>query len=60
MAFAPIASQAVPVGGTMNAERNPNVIAAAVKCGPHAHYIRGHRNKAGQWVLGRCVRDRRH
>jgi hypothetical protein len=36
------------------------IIEVAVNCGPHAHYIRGHRIKGGQYVKGRCVRDRRH
>jgi hypothetical protein len=35
-------------------------LAAGPKCGPHAHYVRGHRNHAGQYVKGRCIRDRRH
>jgi hypothetical protein len=32
----------------------------AVHCGPHAHYVRGHRDKAGHYVRGRCVLDRHH
>jgi|GraSoi_2013_60cm_1033757.scaffolds.fasta_scaffold53728_2 hypothetical protein len=31
---------------------------AAVHCGRHAHYIRGHRARNGQWIRGRCVRNR--
>jgi hypothetical protein len=32
--------------------------AATVHCGRHAHYIRGHRARNGQWIRGRCVRNR--
>jgi len=59
MAFAPVTSEAFPIGSNMNTEHNPNVIESAVKCGPHAHYVRGHRNRAGHYVRGHCVRDRR-
>jgi len=37
----------------------PDVIDVAVRCGPHAHYIRGHRARNHRWIKGRCVRDRR-
>jgi hypothetical protein len=33
---------------------------AGPRCGPRAHYVRGHRNHAGHYVKGHCVRDRRH
>jgi hypothetical protein len=32
---------------------------AGPRCGPRAHYVRGHRNRAGHYVKGHCVRDRR-
>ena len=33
---------------------------AAVHCGSHAHYVRGHRDAHGHYVRGRCLRDVRH
>jgi hypothetical protein len=32
---------------------------AGPRCGKRAHYVRGHRNRNGQYVKGRCVRDKR-
>jgi hypothetical protein len=60
LAFAPLASQALPTTGDVPQGGNGNVIEAAVKCGPHAHYVRGHRDRNHQWVKGRCIRDDRH
>jgi hypothetical protein len=57
MAFVPITSQAFPIGSNMKAENNPNVFEAGPRCGPHAHYVRGHRNRAGYYVRGHCVRN---
>jgi hypothetical protein len=37
----------------------PNIVEVAVHCGPHAHYIRGHRAKTHEWIKGRCIRDHR-
>ena len=35
-----------------------NIIEVAVHCGPHAHYIKGHRStKDHHFIKGRCVRD---
>ncbi len=36
-----------------------NIIDAAVRCGSHAHYVRGHRDRGGHYILGHCVRNRR-
>jgi hypothetical protein len=36
---------------------NPNVLDVAVHCGPHAHYVKGHRDHNHHYVKGRCVRD---
>jgi hypothetical protein len=33
---------------------------ASPRCGPRAHFVRGHRARNGQWIKGLCVRDRRH
>jgi hypothetical protein len=38
----------------------PDIVEVAVRCGRHAHYIRGHRTRSGHWVRGRCVRYRPH
>lgn len=47
-----------PLG--VETSRSTSIEEAAVRCGPHAHYVRGHRLKNGQYVRGRCVRDKRH
>ena len=53
-----IQADAVPMMSHDRAGNSP-IVEVAVHCGPHAHYVRGHRNRAGQYVKGRCVRDRR-
>jgi hypothetical protein len=50
---------AVPLTGQSGAIHNQIAEQVSVRCGPHAHYVRGHRNKAGHYVRGHCVRDRR-
>ena len=46
----------------MDASSNPNIVDVAVNCGPHAHYIRGHRSSKPphHYIKGRCVRDHHH
>jgi hypothetical protein len=56
---AALPAYAVPVAGQPGIPANQAVIDVAVHCGPHAHYVRAHRDKNGHRVLGRCVRDRR-
>jgi len=51
-------ADAVPMT-SRSLETNSPIVEAAVHCGPHAHYVRGHRNHAGQYVKGRCIRDKR-
>jgi hypothetical protein len=48
---------AVPLADQPNATTNQGIVQVAVHCGPHAHYVRGHRNRAGHYVRGRCVRN---
>lgn len=36
-----------------------NIIQARVNCGPNARYVRGHRDRRGRYIKGRCVRIRR-
>jgi hypothetical protein len=38
---------------------SPIIDVAGPRCGPRAHYVRGHRARNGQWIKGRCIRDRR-
>ena len=52
-------SGAVPLPSN-GAAGNPNVQQVAVHCGPHAHYVRGHRDHNGHYIKGVCVRDRHH
>jgi hypothetical protein len=59
LAFAPLPSNAFPQPGDAPMGGNPGVTEIAVHCGPHAHYVRGHRDKGGHYVKGRCIRDRR-
>jgi hypothetical protein len=60
LAFAPFPSEALPSVAGAPSQGDSNVIDVAVNCGPHAHYIRGHRDAHHQYVKGRCVRDHRH
>jgi hypothetical protein len=50
---------AAPSMGLDMSEAASPLVEVAVHCGPHAHYIRGHRARNGQWIKGRCVRYRR-
>lgn len=43
--------------GVGNDPQSPAVEQIAVHCGPHAHYVPRHRNKAGHYVKGHCVRN---
>lgn len=55
------ASAAAPVaGGLAAAPQSTAIEQVAVHCGPHAHYIRGHRDHDGHYVKGRCVREHHH
>ena len=57
MAATPAAAMApAPLAVTAD---NPAVIDAAVRCGPRAHYVKGHRDRHGHYIKGRCVRDKR-
>lgn len=59
MLLAPVAAQATPAGlDALAAQGSSPIIEVAVKCGPHAHYIKGHRDKHGHYIKGRCVKDR--
>ena len=61
LAAAPLSAQAyVAAGNGLNTETSSAIVDVAVHCGPHAHYIRGHRDAHGHYVKGVCVRDRRH
>lgn len=55
----PVAAQAMtPAPDRLGQAAPRNIEQIAVHCGPHAHYVRGHRNRAGHYVKGRCIRDR--
>lgn len=58
MFLAPVAALASPVGLDALAGQDTSAITeVAVNCGPHAHYVRGHRDKNHHYVKGRCVRN---
>ena len=60
LASVPLAAQAYVAPATgANAGASANIIDVAVHCGPHAHYVRGHRDAHGQYIKGICIRDRR-
>ncbi len=56
----PIAAQAVTpaADGLATSARPAAIERIAVHCGRHAHYVRGHRNRDGRYVKGRCIRNR--
>ena len=56
----PVAAYAVTpaADGLANSPRSTAIEQVAVNCGPHAHYVRGHRDHDGHYVKGRCVRER--
>lgn len=61
LAIAPLAAQAYVAPATgANVGGTANIIDVAVHCGPHAHYVPGHRNHDGHYVKGVCVRDKHH
>jgi hypothetical protein len=55
---APPAEAATPSLG-LELTAAPQFLEVAVRCGRHAHYVRGHRGRNHRWIRGRCVRDRR-
>jgi hypothetical protein len=59
LAFAgPISVQAATLRpAPVDAASASGIVDVAVHCGPHAHYVKGHRNKDHHFVKGRCVRD---
>ncbi len=59
-AWLPLAAHAATpaAAGVTGNLQSPAVEQIAVHCGSHAHYVKGHRNKAGHYVKGRCVRNR--
>ena len=60
LAMAPLSAQAaVSAAAGMTGGTSPSIVDVAVNCGPHAHYIRGHRDSHGHYVKGVCVRDHR-
>jgi hypothetical protein len=59
--LAPSPARAVPLSAPAlaTAPDGPVIEIAGPRCGPHAHYVRGHRARNGQWIKGRCVRNKR-
>jgi hypothetical protein len=57
-AFADV-SIAAPAPARPDSAVSANIIEAAVRCGPRAHYVPAHRDRNGRRILGRCVRNRR-
>jgi hypothetical protein len=59
---APVSVQAATLRPVpLDAASNPDLVEVAVHCGPHAHYVRGHRSSRDHhYIKGRCVRDHHH
>jgi hypothetical protein len=51
---APAAMSKPDIAASSNIEQ-----VAGPRCGPRAHYVRGHRDRHGHYIKGRCVRDHR-
>jgi hypothetical protein len=51
---------AYAVTPAVDGPRSAAIEQVAVHCGPHAHYVKGHRNHDGHYVKGRCVRNHEH
>lgn len=49
---APLAMSKPDIAASSNIEQ-----VAGPHCGTHAHYVRGHRDHAGHYIKGHCVRD---
>ncbi len=54
-------ARAVPLSapGLAAAPAAAIVETAGPRCGRGAHYVRGHRVRNGNWIKGRCLRNRR-
>ena len=52
-------AQAVPAIGGGVVGNSPNIVEVDRRCGPYHYYNRGHRNRAGHFIRGHCVRNRR-
>lgn len=60
LTFAPAVGHAVERLAPQSAPAAASsIMDAAVKCGRHAHYVRGHRAKSGRYIKGHCVKNRR-
>lgn len=59
LAFAPAAGRAADLA-PIKPDASSNIVEAAVNCAHDAHYVRGHRNKAGHYIKGHCVRNMHH
>jgi hypothetical protein len=57
LAFAPLRSEAFPIGTQLTVQPGSNVIEVAGRCGRYAHYVPGHHNRWGYWVRGHCERN---
>jgi hypothetical protein len=55
IAGAPSPTQAAP-GSVLRTEivPSPNIVEVDRRCGRHAHWVPGHRNRYGRWVRGHC------
>lgn len=57
LASAPLPALAIP-SLAPNTEAHSAVTDAGVRCGPGAHYVRGHHARNGAWIPGHCVPNR--
>jgi hypothetical protein len=54
---ATLPAYAAPLSDQSRNVDNPSIELAAGRCGPHHHYVPGHRNHDGHFIRGHCARN---
>lgn len=57
VALVQTSARAVPAGKLAGIS-SANIVQVGPRCGPGAHWVRGHRAPNGAWVPGHCVPNR--
>lgn len=58
-ALAPAPARAMTVRPPTSEAFSPNIVQVDRRCGPDAHWVRRHHNRAGRLVRGHCSPNRR-